>query len=445
VAATRTRALLPQAGTLTRPYTMLYQLLRSRDAALPTATGWRSPDAAVRDRPGAGGAGWPGSTGDGTDWGAGRGRGRGDIPLARIWGVPVSLDWSWLLILALMTWSLAQGFFPAEHPGLQTQAYWLMAAATAVLFCASVLAHELAHTRAALKAGLRVRGIKLYLLGGAAELTQEPRTPADEFRIAAVGPLTSLLFAASFNLVVQAGAPAYLVGPAEWLARTNLMLALFNLIPGFPLDGGRILRAAVWKWTGSLSRSTAIAAGTGQLAAMAVMGWGVFSLVGGGVLSGVWLLLIGWFMQQAAAATYLHTAVREALRGVTVARVMSRERPVVDRHTSLHDLVEDRILGRGERCFFVLGAGHDVLGVLTMRDVTAIPRERWPGLTVADVMRPQHEVVKVDARTELLEALQLMDDAGVAQVPVVDGDAVEGVLTREQVLHYIRVRAELGL
>jgi len=367
------------------------------------------------------------------------------IKLGRILGIPVGLHVSWFLIFGLLTWSLAAGFFPVEYPALPTLAHWLLGAVTSVLFFGSVLLHELGHSVIALRNQVPVRSITLFMFGGVAQIGREPRTPGAEFRIAIAGPLTSLALAGTFGSLWQLDqAIPYLAAPSIWLARINLILAVFNMIPGFPLDGGRVLRALVWKITGSLHRATQVAAGSGQLVAFGFMGWGLFTIFGGNLFNGLWLVFIGWFLQNAAAASYAQSNLREMLRGVTVAQVMQPECPQVSGQTPLHQLVEERILSGGQRCFFVTDHGR-LRGMLTLRDVSAVPRTDWGRVTVEQVMAPWERLVSVHPNTDLMEAMQSMDEANVAQVPVVTGDEVVGMLSREHVLHYIRVRGELGI
>ncbi|MCS6806187.1 MAG: site-2 protease family protein [Acidobacteriota bacterium] len=367
------------------------------------------------------------------------------LHLGRIWGIPIGLHWSWFLIFGLVTWSLALGFFPREHPGLPPPAYWVLGAITSVLFFASVLIHELGHTYFALRDGLPVRAITLFLFGGVAQLGQEPRTPASEFRISIAGPLTSLALAGLFALLYQLDqAIVYLAAPSLWLARINFILAVFNMIPGFPLDGGRVLRAILWHFTGSLQRATQIASFSGQVIAFGFIGWGMFTMFRGGLFEGLWLAFIGWFLQNAAAATYAAVNLQQVLRGVRVARVMAPGYPQVSGQTLLDQLVEDHVMGSGQRYFFVAEAGRP-RGMVTLREVTRVPRAQWSQTSAEQVMVPWDRLTRITPNMELQTALQTMDDANVAQVPVVEDDQIVGVLSREHVLHYIRTRAELGI
>jgi Zn-dependent protease len=344
-----------------------------------------------------------------------------------------------------VTWSLALGFFPQEYPDLPTAAYWLLGIVTSLLFFGSVLVHELGHALLALRNRIPVRSITLFIFGGVAQIEQEPSSPGAEFRVAVAGPLASLgLFFIFGGLWLVDQGVSVLAAPSIWLARINFMLAAFNMIPGFPLDGGRVLRALLWRFTGSFHRATRVAASAGQLVALGFIGLGVFSIFGGALYNGVWLAFIGWFLQNAAASSQASSNMQESLRGITVGQVMSRNCSKVPSLLPLSQLVEEQVLNGAQRCFFVSDNGH-LRGLLTLREISAVPRRKWGFVTAEQAMVPFERLSRVEPDTELMTALQMMDGANVAQVPVVEGDEVVGTLSREQVLHYVRLRAELGV
>jgi len=369
----------------------------------------------------------------------------GRVKLGRILSIPVGLHWTWFLIFGLVTWSLALGYFPTEYPSLSATAYWFLGAVTSLLFFGSVLLHELGHSVVALRHQIPVHSITLFIFGGVAQIEREPQTPGAEFRIAIAGPLTSLGLAVVFGGLwwLDRMIP-YLAAPSIWLMRINLALAVFNLIPGFPLDGGRVLRAVVWKLSGSFHRATQIAASSGQLVAFGFMGLGVFTILGGNFFNGLWLAAIGWFLQNAAATSYAQANMQQLLRDVTATQVMSQECSLIPERTSLRQLVEEQVLTGGGRCFFV-AENERLLGLLTLTDVAKVPRAEWAETTAGQVMVPWEHTIRVQPGTLLLTALKTMDDANVNQVPVVEGDEITGMLSRERVLHYIRTRTELGM
>ncbi len=367
------------------------------------------------------------------------------VKLGRLWGIPLGLHPSWFIIFGLVTWSLAIGYFPGEYPMLSTRLHWLLGAVTSLLLFVSVLIHELGHSIVALRNNIPVRSITLFIFGGVAHIGREPQTPGVEFRIAIAGPLASFGLAILFGaLWMLDRAIPYLAAPSIWLLRINLILAFFNLIPGFPLDGGRVLRAIVWKISGDFHRATQAATFMGQVVAFGFIGWGIVTILTGNFFNGLWLAFIGWFLQNAAAASYAQANLQQSLRGVKVSQVMSRDCPLVPLHFPLQRLVDEHVLMGGRRCFFVTEEG-ELRGMLSLRDVSAVPREKWSQVTTGEAMVPLERLVRVRPNTELLSALQVMDDANVAQVPVVEGSEIVGMLTREHVLHYLRARSELGL
>ena len=369
----------------------------------------------------------------------------GRFEVVKIWGIPIRVHFSWHLVFGLVTWSLAAGYFPHEYPGWAARAYWAVGAVTALVFFASILVHELGHSWVALRNGIPIRSITLFVFGGVAQIAREPGAPGVELRIAIAGPATSFLLAGLFAGIWQVVRDVpILAAPAIWLARINFMVAAFNLIPGFPLDGGRLLRALVWRWTGSLRRASEAASFLGQLVAFAFIGWGIFTVLGGDVIGGMWIAFIGWFLQNAAAASRAEVNLREMLRDVTVGHAMTRDCRRVERGASLDRVVHEEVLGAGRRCFVVTEDGR-LVGLLTLHEIKAVPKERWAVVTVGEVMTPAEKVTAVDPKTDLLTALETMDDANVAQMPVVEAGELLGMIGREQVPHYVRVRGELGM
>ncbi len=366
------------------------------------------------------------------------------VKLGRIWGIPIGLHFSWFFIFGLVTWSLAAGFFPEEYPGLPTAAYWFLGAVTSLLFFGSVLVHELAHALVALRNKLPVRAINLFIFGGVAELTQEPRSAGAEFRIAIAGPLASLALAALFGgLWLLDHQIPYLAAPSIWLARINLLLALFNMIPGFPLDGGRILRAVVWAYSDNLRQATQVATVSGQVVAFGFISIGLYLVLVGNFFNGLWFVLIGWFLQNAAAASLTYSNLQESLRGVTVSQAMQRNLPQVPGLLPLSRLVEENVLREGRDSFIVADNGN-TRGLLTLGDISAIPARQRRHLTTQQAMVPLERLVKVEPETEVLTALQLMEEAKVKQVPVVKDNRVLGLLSRDGVFNHLRLRSELG-
>jgi Zn-dependent protease len=373
-----------------------------------------------------------------------RARLAGGVKIAEVWAIPIAVHPSWLIVFALITWSLARGYFPVTFPGWHAATYWTVGAVTALLAFASVLVHELGHCWVALRSGLPIRNITLFVFGGVAHIARDPSTPAAELRIAVAGPVTSFALAALFAGVrALAGEADVVAAAATWLTRINATVGLFNLVPGFPLDGGRVLRAIVWWRTGSLERATRAAALTGRVVASGFIVLGMLVALRGDVVGGVWIALIGWFLESAARQSTGEASTVALLRGVSVGQVMTRECPKVSGDVTLERLVRDEVLGAGRRCFFVVDAGR-LRGIVTLGDVKSVPREQWSRTPVEQVMTPVARLRGVTPRDDLLAALRSMDEADVAQLPVTEDGELLGAIGREQVLRYIATRAELG-
>jgi Zn-dependent protease len=309
-----------------------------------------------------------------------------------------------------------------------------------------VLAHELGHAFVALLEKVPVRGITLFIFGGVAQISEEPRSPGAELRIAIAGPLVSLALAASFGAfgLISEGVD-WLFTPSMYLARINLMLALFNLIPGFPLDGGRVLRALVWWLTQSYERATRIASASGQVVAFGFIGLGGLSILFGQLANGLWLIFIGWFLQSAASSALQQLKVQQKFSGVTVSQAMSQDCAQVHGLTTLHQLVHGWVLTNGQHCFFVTDELGQTRGMLTLQDITRVPQAQWRFTTAAQAMVPFNRLLKIDVGAELLSALRAMEAANVSQAPVVQQNRPVGLISKDQALRYLRLRTQLGI
>jgi Zn-dependent protease/predicted transcriptional regulator len=379
--------------------------------------------------------------------------GANNINLGRILGIPIQLSWTWFLIFVLVTWSLADGYFPAQYPTLSPAVHLIIAAVTSALFFASVLAHELGHAYIAVREGIGVRSITLFIFGGVAQLEEEPRTAGAALRVALAGPVVSValgLFFGALWLLDQA--IPWLAAPSIYLAQLNLILAGFNMIPGYPLDGGRVLQAIVWHFSGDGRRATRMAAMVGQLVAFGFIGLGITVAINGNLFNGLWLAFIGWFLQNAAGAAAGSSRVEEVLEQLSVQQVMRRDWPEVSGRLPLSNLVEDHMLRGTPRYFLVRREGYGITengdgyphGMLTATDIMRRPQSSWGRTTAEQVMVPWEKVVTVSPDMSLLLAMRAMDRANVAQVPVVTGGQLVGVLAREGVMHALQVQMEMG-
>ena len=368
--------------------------------------------------------------------------------VGRLAGINLSIHPSWLVIAFLITYSLAESQFPRQYPGWSDAQYWAVAGATAVLFFASVLAHEMSHALVARRLGLKVEGITLFIFGGATTIDSDSRSPREEALIAIAGPATSLALGGIFlaiDLAITQPQVGALIG---WLGVVNLVLGLFNLIPGFPMDGGRVLRAVLWRIRGDRLAATRNAAIVGRSFGYVMIGLGVFiALQPGGLFSGIWLALIGWFLSSAAEANVAQAGVEHSLRGVRVRDAMDDSPPSVSPNEPVAELVQERMLRGEDRSFLVRHDDGGLAGLVTLNDVRRLPREQWPEARVTDIMTRHADLATIGPDAPLSEALRLIQEREVAQLPVVEDDArtTVGMVTRRGILRLIDARMKLGL
>jgi Zn-dependent protease len=364
--------------------------------------------------------------------------------ITRIWGIPVGLHFSWLLIFGLLMFSLATGILPEALPGISAAMVTALALVTSLLFFSSILAHELGHTYLAIRNNIPVRGITLFFLGGVAQIEKEPESAGAEFRIAAAGPLVSFVLAGLFFLLTLLGLPEWAVVPASWLARINLTLALFNLIPGFPLDGGRIFRAIVWKLTQNAYRATQVAAKTGQGVAFGFIGLGLFNMLSSGFMNGIWLAFIGWFLLNAASGSLAYASFQKRVQGLQVYQVMRREIPFVPASISLANLVQQYVLELGHR-FMYVGDWATPQGVLSLDKIREIGQSRWAYTTTGQAMTPLQEIETVTPYTDVATALNLMERQQINHLPVFENERLLGIITRDDILARVELRSQLRI
>ncbi|MEX0625379.1 MAG: site-2 protease family protein [Chloroflexota bacterium] len=371
------------------------------------------------------------------------------IRIGRIFGVQIGLHPSWFVIALLLTYTIAEGQLPAVYPNWDGVLYWVVGAVISLLFFGSVLAHELSHALVARRFGLKVKDITLFIFGGAASLEGETKRPRDEALIAAAGPLTSLAIGAILFAIGLAIRQPQLGAIVGWLGFINVTLGIFNLIPGFPMDGGRILRAILWKLRGDRSAATRNAAGVGRLFGYLLIAGGVFLIFQGGdvLFTGVWFALIGWFLSNAAESTIAQVSVEHALRGIKVREVMESDPPSIAPNESVADLVNERLIRGEHRSFLVRHDDGGLAGIVTLSDVRRMPRENWEAARVTDIMTRYADLATIGPDAELEAALKLLQEREVNQLPVVtdEGRTVVGLLTRAGILRLIEARMRLGV
>lgn len=369
---------------------------------------------------------------------------RHTIPLGRILGVPIGLDYSWFLIFVLLTWTMAVGYYPAEFKNWPAVQYWIMGGVTAIMLFVSVLLHELGHSVVAMSYKIPVRSITLFIFGGISLIGAEPPGAAAGFWIAIAGPVVSFVLAAFFSLTQPffAGV-APLLALFKYLAYINVALGLFNLIPGFPLDGGGVFRAIVWGVTRNMRRATLIASNVGRFIAYLFIIVGVWQMFVGNFVNGLWIAFIGWFLESAARGQVQQLALHDILAGHTVSQAMNRQYTALPADTTLQHLVDDHVLGGGRRCF-VVKRGDDVIGLLTLHQIKEVPRSEWPAMTMAQAMIPIEQTKRLRPEEELRTALEEMDRDGVNQLPVMVERQIQGMLSREDIIGYLRTLREFG-
>ncbi len=366
--------------------------------------------------------------------------------LGKVFGIQFRLHYTWFIIFILVTFSLSWQMFPVDYPHWPQFLYWIVGIVTSLLFFASILAHELAHSLVGRVNGIPIRSITLFIFGGVAQMTREAPKASAELKMAAAGPACSLVIGGLFGLLwlFTQGVAEPIAAMAYWLAFINVVLAAFNLIPGFPLDGGRVFRSLLWRFTGNYKRSTRIATQVGR-------GIG-FLFISGGILimfllhdwfSGLWIAFIGWFLENAASASYRQLQWQGALQGVTASQVMTSSCPVVPPNITLSRLVQDYIFTTGD-CFLVADEGR-FEGILTLNDIKAVPQQNRDMTQVKEIMTPVNKLKLAYPSQDALSVLEQMGESGINQMPVVSEDRVIGLVARDNLIGFLHTPFKLGM
>lgn len=370
----------------------------------------------------------------------------GSFRIFRIAGIDINVHISWLIILVFLTFSLATGWFPITYPGSSTAIYYLLGLIASILLFASVLLHELAHSFVARSRGLHVRNIVLFIFGGVSNIEQEPQTPGVEFSMAFVGPLVSLLIGVVcyglFFLV--RGTHSLFVPILSYLALMNIILGIFNLLPGFPLDGGRVLRSIIWKATGNFQTATNITTFVGQAFAYLIILWGIFLFFAGNAFNGLIIIFTGWFLLTSAQSARSQSVLETAFRGVKVDQIMNTNVMTVPANISLQKLVDEYFLPRGLRSVFVM-QGDQLAGLIALSDIRHVPRDQWPQTPVGFAMIPLERLHTITPQQNVKDVLPLMTGQDVNQLAVVQDGQLVGVLTREGILRSLEIQRSLGI
>jgi Zn-dependent protease/CBS domain-containing protein len=368
------------------------------------------------------------------------------IRLGHIRGIPVGLHYSWFIVFGLLTYFLSMpgGFLQEFFPGWETATYWIVAALSSLLLFTSVLLHEFGHAITAQRKGIPVRSITLFIFGGVASIAEDSESARDEFAIAIMGPVVSVAIA------VFSGVMYLLVGPFQdqlaaiflYLTVVNTVLVIFNMIPGFPLDGGRVFRAALWAWTGSVEKATRYASMTGVMIGYAFIILGIFTVFVV-LFTGIWLILIGWFLQNAADQAYKQLQVRRTFEGVRVRQLMEPNPVTISAYATIEELVDRYMLGRNLRGLPVVDESI-LAGIITLNDIKDTPREDWGQFRVLDRMTPRGQLITAEPDTDLEEVLQVMSEHDFHQIPVLENGVVVGLLTRGQIIRFLQLRQTLS-
>ncbi|HEY55396.1 MAG TPA: site-2 protease family protein [Dehalococcoidia bacterium] len=372
---------------------------------------------------------------------------KSSLNIGRIFGIQFRLHYTWFAIFLLVTVSFSWQLFPAAYPDWSQFLYWSIGIATSLLFFASVLAHELAHSLVGRANDIPVKSITLFIFGGIAHMTREATKASAEFKMAAAGPACSLVIGGVFALVwfLTQDIAEPLSAMAFYLAQINALLAVFNLIPGFPLDGGRVFRSLMWRFSGNYQRSTLIATRVGQgIAYSFILGGILMVILLQEWLGGLWLVFIGWFLQNAASTSYRQTKWRQALRGLSASQVMTSEYTEVPPDITTSELVREYVLPRGYSFFIVSGEGG-AKGILSLYNIKSVPQSKWDTTRVEEIMLSLDQLKPARPEDDVLSLVERMEADELNQIPVVAEGRIIGLITRDNLIRFIRARSELGM
>lgn len=366
------------------------------------------------------------------------------IRLFRIFGFQVSIDPSWTILAILIAWSLSMGLFPAQYAGLPARVYWIMGIAAMLGLFFSIVFHELSHSIIARKTGTRIEGITLFMFGGAAEMGEDPPGPFAEFIMALAGPVSSVILGGIFyGVLVFAAQQGPAAGVMWYLAVINVILALFNMLPAYPLDGGRILHSLLWARNKDLRRSTRIASRIGTGFAILIVALGVFQFFTGNFIGGMWWFLIGMFLRSSARSAYEQLLIRQALEGEPVMRFMSTDPITVRPSILVKDLVDDYVYKYHHKMFPIVEDSGHLVGCVTTKEVNLVPRQEWDTRHVAEISKPCSQETVVEPQTDAMKALSIMTRTGASRLIVATGDKLVGILALKDLLKFLSLKVEM--
>ncbi|MBC8390593.1 MAG: site-2 protease family protein [Actinobacteria bacterium] len=370
---------------------------------------------------------------------------RSSIKLFKVFGIEIRLDYSWFIIFALFAYFFGFIYFPSVLPGLNKGLLTLITIVTVILFFISVLIHEMSHSLVARRKGTPVERITLFLFGGMAQIEKEPETPYSELIMAIAGPAASFVVAAIFGVIwFFTKNIAFVREPVKYLAIINIVLGVFNMLPGYPLDGGRVLRSIIWKVTGNLERATFIASTVGRVIGFMIIAVGIFFILTGNFLNGVWFAFIGWFLQSSAQMGYRQIIFETSIKGIKVRDVMNENIVNVTKDIIIQDLVDDYFMKYRFGRFPVIEdeKTQRFIGVISLHDIKGVSKEEWPKVKIGDIVKSVSESEKVDMSMEISDAIKKMGKNDLGHLVVMSGDKLRGIITKSDVMRFIKIRSE---
>ena len=369
------------------------------------------------------------------------------IELIRIFNIPIKLDLSWFIIVAFISWTLASGYFPHKYPDLDKSIYWIMGISSALLLFVSVLLHELSHSIIAKKNNIPIKGITLFIFGGVAEMTEEPTTAKSEIKMAVAGPVCSgalaLVFFVISNFLITFVPVIPLIGILKYCVFINLALMIFNLLPGFPLDGGRILRAIIWNYTGDIRKATHTTSRIGSSLGVFLIIFGFFNIFTGNFIGGLWFAFIGIFLKGAAESGYQQLVAGKLLHGIKISEIMTRDLVTVEDSTTLDKLVDDYFLKHRYNSYPVVSNGM-LVGIVSMHDVKQVPREDWDKVDVRKILDSKIISLCISPDDDATSAMSKMIRKGLGRIPVLDNGKLVGIVSHRDIIQIIKHKVDLS-
>lgn len=366
--------------------------------------------------------------------------------LVTLFNIPIEINYTWFIILSLVVFTLARNYFPYTNPELSNNTHWLMAFIAAFLLFASLLAHELSHSLVAKKHNLPIKGITLFVFGGVAHMEKEPDTPAVEFKMAIAGPIMSFFLAFVFYGLTQVfytlGFPSAILSITNYLFILNMIVGIFNLIPGFPLDGGRVLRAALWAHFKDMRKATAIASGFGKAFAFFLIFMGLLNLFTGSIIAGIWFIFIGFFLQEAADVSYRQVVMKKILGGTTIEKIMTRDVITVPENITLDKLVDDYFF-RFRHAAFPVVNDDNIHGLVVLHDVKEVDRNKWKTTTAKDIMIPLSKQLTISKHAYSMDALAKMARTGFGRLLVIENHKLIGILSQRDIMRLFEFKSEI--